>query len=248
MTYRVLRQINVTNVFPTEQAPPGLNYYAPIKELPYSYVWDWDFFLNAVHNETSIMAGLKTARAFGPEWANLEYLPVGERDRLQTLGYNPIFNMHGVGNVVWGNEVQGSPWHLPDLINGHEVVEDIIGTIVFLVEKKQFELFPEIGYQLNMTAAQVTQVIRKHRFNENLYCREVDEPYCYQIVEDWGWRIEVPILPLMAIKPIVLDIRYIQKTGKVEYWLPHDCKEIYDTWHLLFLEDVPGGLQLRESK
>jgi hypothetical protein len=244
MTYKVLRQINVTNVFPTEQAPPGLNYYVPIKELPYSYVWDWDFFLNAVYNETPGMAGLKTVRAFGPEWANLEYLPGIERDQVQALGYNPIFNMHYVGNVVWGNEVQGSPWRLPDLMSGHEVVEDVSTAVNYLIAKKQFELFPELGQQLNMTAAKVSHVIRGHQELQNLYSIDPNDPYCYKIVEDWGWRIEVPILPLMAIKPIVLDIRYETKTGKVAFVMPNDCKETYAMWNLLFLGGAPRDLEI----
>jgi nitrogen fixation protein len=248
MGYQHLLKINVTNVFPTEPAPPGLNYYVPIKDLPFVHSWDWDSFFYDVYETTTIMSGLRTTTAFGPEWLNLQYLSAADRDRVQTLGYNPLFNMAGVGPVVWGNEVVGSAWHLPELMTGLQVVEDLMKAVNYMLEKKQFELFPELGQQLNMTAAKVSHVIREHRFNQNLYFRDSDDLYGYKIIEDWGWRIEVPILPLMAIKPIVLDIRYETKTGKVAFVMPNDCKETYAMWNLLFLGGAPRELEILCAK
>src|SRR5882672_1278668 len=113
--YVPLKSINVTNVFPTESAPPGLNYYVATKELPYSHANDWDWFFHNVYDAASLMSGLRTSQAFGPDWGPVGYITAADQERLYCLGYNTIHQHQGMGPVVWGNQVVGSAWHLPEL-------------------------------------------------------------------------------------------------------------------------------------
>jgi len=232
-----LQAINVTNVFPKEPAPPGLNYYIPMKELPY-FSWctnDWNIFLRRVYGETGVMAGYKTLEAFGTSWwEGLQNMTAMELDIVHNLGYNPIFYKHGYGPVIWGNEVVGTRWKLPPLMVSLEVMINIKNAVDNLIASEQMSLFFPDDVLVYRVRAIIHQIMNNHRACRDLYCRDLDDPAMWVNSDNNEATFTIPISPLMLQDSLLFQVKLRNDRTGCDYQVAKESAAEYKAMQQLF--------------
>jgi hypothetical protein len=225
-----LRQINVTNVFPTEEAPPGLNYYVATARNPYRFTNEWNWFLSNVHYVTNgIMAGPRSSQAFDTKWESINTVSMADKDALYRLGYNVICYHYGQCPIIWDNRLQGTDWLLSDLMAAVNVIDDIHRTVRNLIKRKQLELFSDkTNLQMNIMRAAITNTVRADRADQTVFCRTLDDPELYTDCLHDGWVFHIPIQGFMWNSPLLLKVKVIPSKGILEYSLPREYKSEYD--------------------
>jgi hypothetical protein len=239
--YIPIQELNVTNVFPTEPAPPGLNYYVAVKELPYareelhySRLRDWNTFLYKAYLANNNLEGLRTSEAFDAQWAYVQYMTAADQDRVHDLGYNPIYRYSGVGPVIWGNEVVGTDWRLPQLMIAVEVMTNIQHAINGILPEFQSSLFVSNTLEEHRIRSTINNVLYRHQIIQDLYYPVATEPVVHVRDEHDGVRYFIPIQPLMFMEPLVFEIKLWNGALGCEYRVAKETTAEYRAMQQLF--------------
>lgn len=246
--YIPIQELNVTNVFPTEPAPPGLNYYVAIKELP-CLPWDfheWNKLLYKAHTANGNLAGLSTSGAFDYKWAGVQYMTAADLDRVHDLGYNSIFVINGAGPVIWGNEVVGTEWRLPQLMTALDVMINIKHAVDGLLPEFQSDLFISDAHQVHRVRETIYQMICAHQAQGDSYCPTLGGPAVHVRDEYDGVRYFIPIQPLIFMELIVFEIKLWNGALGCEYRVSKEATAEYRAMQRLFhIKDY--GIKLEDD-
>jgi hypothetical protein len=231
MNYMPIKNINVTNVFPTEPAPPGLNYYVAIKELPYpaDSLVNWNFFLKSVLKESQ-------GRAFTDSWKDLKPMSEYDADVVYSLGYNPVRNTRDWGPVIWGNKVVGTRWNLPQLMAVFEVMVNIKGAVDNLIGTDQMSLFILDDPGVHMVEEAIHRVIVNHKQCFDLYSHTAAgmEPSVWKYGDDKKVTFEVPLQPRRIIEHLTFKVRFFVPQYVYDFAVAYSGVEQYRAMQNLF--------------
>jgi hypothetical protein len=236
MNFIPIRKINVTNVWPTEPAPLGLNYYVAIRELQYPSedIQSWNSFLSRAYDCNPSIAGTKTPGAFC-DWAqNLQPLTAMEREVLWNLGYNPIYYMHGIGPVIYGNDVVGTRWTLPQLMTVFEVMANVKNAVDNLIGTEQMSLFFMDDPEIHRVQSIIYTVITNHRACRDLYCQDLNAPVVWVDRNDSEVTFTISIHLVMRVDPFIFKLKLRNAKIGCEYTVAKELATEYEAMRHLF--------------
>lgn len=116
----------ITNVFPTEPAPPGLNYFFNAENVPTPL--ELSQALHHAYLYDGRLAGRGTANVFSSDRRWKAPPSAYGRDRLHELGYNYVGIVSALNQPgIWGMNIQGSQHVALDVMSIPELLKILIG-------------------------------------------------------------------------------------------------------------------------